>query len=247
MFQRYPKLCRIVGDLHKHIFVNEYQDTSPLVVKILLDFIRAESSRCVVGFFGDAMQAIYPGTVGSLNDRVESEELTEVKKEQNRRNPRRIIESANQLRADSLEQHPSNYPKAPNMVGGVLLEGVIRFMYSTSASVEVIREKLGWEVDGSKELNLTHNLIASQAGFGRLMKIYDGDKILSFVKRIKDYLKNNIEAEPMNHVGKTFGEVVDALQAGKTGNELKRVTPTKLLYPTQDQGTRMSTGSRYSR
>lgn len=227
MFERYPKLCRIVGDLHTHIFVDEYQDTSPLVVKILLDFIRAAASSCVVGFFGDAMQAIYPGTVGSLHDRVEAEELTEVKKEQNRRNPRLVIELANRLRTDGLVQHPSDDPEAPNMVGGGVREGVIRFMYSSSASLEAIREQLGWDVEGSKELNLTHNLIASQAGFGKLMEVYDGDRILAFVKRIRDYLKNNSEEIPQE--GMTFGGVVDSLQAGKTGSGLNSVSPTAAM------------------
>lgn len=233
MFERYPKLCRIVGDRHSHIFVDEYQDTSPLVVTILLDFIRATSSNCVVGFFGDAMQAIYPGTVGSLHERVAAENLTEVKKEQNRRNPRLVITLANQLRNDGLVQHPSDDPKAPNMVGGVVREGVIRFMYSSTASLEAIREQLGWEVDGSKELNLTHNLIASQAGFAKLMEVYDGDRILEFVKRIKDYLKNN--AVEMSCEGMTFGELVDALQSGKTGSELNRVRPTPAMQTYIDE------------
>lgn len=224
MFERFPKLCRIVKDLYSYIFVDEYQDTSPLVVNILLDSIKRAESNCVIGFFGDAMQAIYQGTVGSLHDRVDSGELKEVKKEQNRRNPLTVINLANQLRNDGLEQWPSNDPKAPNMVNGVVREGKIRFFYSSSSSLENIRKQLNWGEKGVKELNLTHNLIASQAGFGKLMKVYDGDKVLGFVKRIKDYLKANIDE--LDPEGMTFGEVVDALQEGKTGKELKRVSPT---------------------
>lgn len=227
MFERFPKLCRIVRDLHNFIFVDEYQDTSPLVVNILLDSIRATESSCVIGFFGDAMQAIYPGTVGSLHDRVLADELKEVKKEQNRRNPLKVIGLANQLRNDGLEQEPSEDPKAPNMVNGVVREGRIRFLYSSSPSLENVREHLNWGDAGVKELNLTHNLIASQAGFGKLMKVYDGDKVLSFVKRIKDHLKAN--TGDLNPEGMTFGEVVDALQEGKTGRELNRVSPTAAM------------------
>ncbi len=233
MFECYPKLCRILGDLHTHIFVDEYQDTSPLVVTILLDSIRAVANHRVVGFFGDAMQAIYPGTVGSLHDRVETGELTEVKKVQNRRNPRLVIELANQLRNDGLVQHPSDDPGAPNIIDGDVSEGVIRFMYSSSASLESVREQLGWDVEGSKELNLTHNLIASQAGFGALMEVYDGDRILAFVKRIKDYLKNN--TEEIDPEGMTFGVVVDALQAGKSGGDLNRVSPTTAMQAYIDE------------
>ncbi len=227
MFECYPKLCRIVGDLHTHIFVDEYQDTSPLVVKILLDSIKAVATNCVVGFFGDAMQAIYPGTVGNLYNRVEADELTEVKKEQNRRNPRLVIELANQLRNDGLVQHPSDDPAAPNMVDGCVSEGLIHFFHSSTASMETLRELLNWEAEGTKELNLTHNLIASQAGFEKLMEVYDGDRIIAFVKRIKDYLKNN--TDEIDPEGMTFGAVVEALQVGKTGRELNRVSPTPAM------------------
>lgn len=227
MFACYPKLSRIVGDVHTHIFVDEYQDTSPLVVTVLLDSVKAVATNCVVGFFGDAMQAIYPGTVGNLHNRVEAKELTEVKKEQNRRNPRLVIELANQLRNDGLVQHPSDDTAAPNMTEDGVRDGVIRFLYSSSASLKTLRELLNWESEGSKELNLTHNLIASQAGFERLMEIYDGDRILAFVKRIKDYLKNN--TDEIDSEGMTFGDVVDALQAGKKGSELNKVSPTNAM------------------
>lgn len=113
------------------------------------------------------------------------------------------------------------------MIDGVVREGVIRFMYSSSASLESIREQLGWDVEGSKELNLTHNLIAEQAGFETLMDVYDGDRILAFVQRIKDYLKANPDV--INFEGMTFGEVVDALQAGRTGGELNKVSPTPAM------------------
>jgi DNA helicase-2/ATP-dependent DNA helicase PcrA len=45
------------------------------------------------------------------------------------------------------------------------------------------------EIRKTKELNLTHNLVAPQAGFGDLMEIYDKDGVLAFKKRIVDYIK----------------------------------------------------------
>jgi len=227
MFACHVKLCRIVKDRYSFIFVDEYQDTSPFVVSILLDSFRASTRPCVVGFFGDAMQAIYPGTIGDLKDRVEAGDLAEVKKEQNRRNPRRVIELANRLRNDGLVQHPSDDPKAPNMVAGVVRKGVIRFMHSSSPYLAHVRERLGWGDEGVKELNLTHNLIASQAGFARLMELYDGDRVLAFVRRIKKYVKDN--PEEIDPAEMTFGEVVDALQEGKSGSTLKRVSPTPAM------------------
>lgn len=227
MFASHAKLCRIVKNRYPCILVDEYQDTSPVVVGILLESFRASTSPCVVGFFGDAMQAIYPGTVGDLKDRVEAGDVAEVKKEQNRRNPQRVIELANRLRNDELVQHPSDDPKAPNMVDGLVREGVIRFMHSSSSDLAHVRERLAWGDDEVKELNLTHNLIASQAGFARLMELYDGDRVLAFVRRIKKYLKDN--PEEIDPAKKTFGDVVDALQEGKTCADLRRVSPTPAM------------------
>jgi DNA helicase II / ATP-dependent DNA helicase PcrA len=227
MFELYPKLSRIVKDRYRYILVDEYQDTSPLVVTILLDHFKNATNLCVVGFFGDAMQAIYPGTVGNLKDRVENGELQEVKKEQNRRNPDLVIALANRLRIDGLTQRPSDDAKAPNMIGGKVREGTISFLYSSEPTLDPVRQILGWDGDGVKELNLTHNLIASQAGFNRLMEIYDRDKILEFVKRIKNYIRDNPGEIDTN--GMTFGEVVDTLQEGKTGSALNKVNPTATM------------------
>ena len=40
MFSKYKKLSDILKDTANYIFVDEYQDTSPLVVKILLEHLR---------------------------------------------------------------------------------------------------------------------------------------------------------------------------------------------------------------
>ena len=58
MFSKYKKLSDILKDTANYIFVDEYQDTSPLVVKILLEHLRKSTRDNIVGFFGDSMQAI---------------------------------------------------------------------------------------------------------------------------------------------------------------------------------------------
>lgn len=69
MFRTYPKLCGIIKGTYPFIMVDEYQDTSPLVVKILLENLFArEGHHCIVGFFGDAMQSIYDDGIGNLDE-----------------------------------------------------------------------------------------------------------------------------------------------------------------------------------
>jgi DNA helicase-2/ATP-dependent DNA helicase PcrA len=230
MFKRYDKLCKILRDCYPFILVDEYQDTQPQVVDILLNQLTKTGSSNVIGFFGDAMQAIYDSGVGDLDsykgDAVG--EVVEVRKEQNRRNPMSIINLANSLRSDGLLQVPSSDPNAPNMLpDGSVKVGSIKFLYSNSDDVNIVKSFLGWDftnVAATKELNLTHNLIASKAGFSELMRIYDGDKILDYVKRIKNYIKN--KNPDFVTEGKTFGQVLEELKACKVGKLLKEVEPT---------------------
>lgn len=236
MFRTYPKLCEILKGTYPHIMVDEYQDTNSIVVKILLENIKPnEGHPCIVGFFGDAMQSIYDDGIGDLNAyKYPDGPVYEVKKEQNRRNPQKVMDLANKIRFDGLEQHPSEDNTAPNMEDGHVKDGVITFVYSSQAGVtlEQVREKLKedfqWDFSDSgrtKELNLTHNLIAGKAGFAELMEAHNGDGVMGYRKRIKDY----IESAPIETEGKTFGEVVDQLAASLAGaaeKDKKKVLPT---------------------
>ncbi len=227
MFRTYPKLCDIIKDKFKFIFIDEYQDTSPLVIQIMLDFLKQSRRRNVIGFFGDAMQSIYDDCIGDLKPYVSADLVKEIKKEQNRRNPRLVYELANKLRTDGLIQKHANDQNAPNMREGVVKEGNIKFYYSSEEEkLNTIRQLLAWsDAKKTKELNLTHNLIAPKARFEKLMAIYDGDKILDYRDRIKKYIKDNTIDEDFTSL--TFGEVIEKLLEGKTTSAQQRpILPT---------------------
>lgn len=229
MFEKHTKLRDIVRDRFRYILVDEYQDTAPQVVDILLDFLPLSEKRGVSGFFGDSMQSIYDEGVGHIRDRVAAGQVAEVKKEQNRRNPRLVFELANKLRDDGIVQQASEDLTAPNMENGQVREGTIRFFHGTAGVTKLqdVRDRLGWDFSDvlqTKELNLTHNLIAPQAGFGDLMAIYDKDLVVAFRQRIVDFIKKNHALADFDAM--TFGEVVDQLQAGKDDKAAKAVKPT---------------------
>jgi DNA helicase-2/ATP-dependent DNA helicase PcrA len=229
MYEKYEKLCTITKDSYPFILVDEYQDTDPNVVKLLLEHLNQSPKRNIVGFFGDAMQSIYPGSVGNLNEYTQQvpPRVIEVKKVQNRRNPQLVIDLANKIRTDGLMQVPSDDINAPNMnIDGTAKQGSALFLYSNNDDLDAVRHHLAWGFDNSietKELNLTHNLIAGKAGFGDLMRIYDKDKVLEFIKRVKGYIKNNdirIDTE-----GKTFKQVYGEL-GGLQDGVPKPLAPT---------------------
>ena len=236
MFRKHQKLCDIVKDKYNYIFIDEYQDTNENVVKVMLEYFPRSPKKCIIGFFGDAMQAIYDDGVGNI-DSYKGDgpgQVKEVKKVQNRRNPQKIISLANRLRIDGIVQEASEDQFAPNMVDGHVKEGRVLFIYSDNNDIDQVKQFLAdtyaWDFNNAnetKELNLTHNPIAGKAGFLSLMQIYDKDQILAFKKRIKDYIKaNDITIDFSEN---TFGEVLKILQRGKTGNDLKKVSPTSTM------------------
>lgn len=231
MFRKYIMLSDILKDKYKFIFVDEYQDTHKEVVDILLRHLEQSNRRNIVGFFGDSMQSIYENGVDDINVYINEGLINEIIKQQNRRNPQLIINLANRLRTDGVIQAPSTDTSAPNiMEDGTVKQGNIKFIYSTNPDLNRVREYLDWDFEDSKnvkELNLTHNLIANKAGFESLMAIYDKDQILNFRNRIKKYIKDNSIEE--DFTTKTFGEVIEFLQNGKTDKELTKVSPTPAM------------------
>ncbi len=211
MFATYPKLANITKDQFRYIFVDEYQDTSPKAISILLDHLPKSDRMTTLGFFGDSMQAIYDEGIDSLTERLANGTLNEVQKTQNRRNPKSVIDLTNKLRTDGIVQVPSNDLSAPNMSNGQIKQGSVRFFYSDGdLGIDQVRERLSWDfndVRHVKELNLTHNLIAPRAGFPTLMDIYNKDKILDYRKLINKRLPDDLVLD-----GKSFEEVLSELE-----------------------------------
>ena len=226
LFLTYPKLSDILKDRFKFIFVDEYQDTSKLVIEIFLEHFELSDKKNIVGFFGDAMQCIYDNTVGNLDEyKGENDnKVREVKKQQNRRNPKLVTDLANRLRTDGLVQTESNDENAPNMnEDGTLKAGDIQFLYSDNENIQEVKEHLGWDFGDSKntkELNLTHNLIADKAGIINLMNIYNSDGVLKYKNRVRKYIKDNGIDEDFSAM--TFGEVSDFLVDVNPTNSMQR-------------------------
>ena len=246
LFEKYPKLSSIVKDKYKFIFIDEYQDTSKVVVDTFLTHFKKSERKNIIGFFGDAMQSIYDYWIGNL-DEYKGDDLdtvNEVPKKQNRRNPQLVIELANILRTDGITQEPSTDPNAPNMVEGVVKQGTVLFLHSTDGDIgkveKYLEENYSWDFNNpkeTKELNLTHNLIAGKAGFRTLMDIYDRDYILSFRDRIKKYIKANGITTDFSE--NTFGEVIQILQQGKSGRDLNAVSPTNTMQAFIDSNSEL--------
>jgi len=230
MFEQYPKLCDIVKDKYRFIFIDEYQDTHKEVVKIFLEHFTNSEKRSIIGFFGDAMQSIYDDGIGNINDYKGSEKgkVKEVKKTENRRSPQNVITLANSLRTDGIIQVPSADNSAPNMKkdGSGVKDGKVMFIHSPNEDITSVKhflfEQHGWnftDAKETKELNLTHNLIADKAGFRTLMDIYDKDPIIALKSDISKKIKDkNISINE----DATFDQVADLVALKNKQGELKK-------------------------
>ncbi|WP_075344621.1 AAA family ATPase [Tenacibaculum agarivorans] len=230
LFIKHPLLSKIINDKFDYIFVDEYQDTSEEVIDILLTYLNKKELDLKIGLFGDSMQSIYDG-IGKIKiEELEFSEhqklLKEVPKKLNRRNPRKVLDIANQLRNDGLTQEPAKNIGSPNIKkNGTHKEGNAIFLYS-SLKNKTLKEVLesdycsNWdfENDNDKEKPLTKILftrnsqIAKEAEFNSLFQIYEKDKIIGgsgYVKRIKDFLKANPIEDDINSL--TFLELLDRL------------------------------------
>ncbi|MCT4629607.1 UvrD-helicase domain-containing protein [Winogradskyella sp.] len=232
LFEKYPLLNKILDDRYDLILVDEYQDTFEEVLDILLKSSDKLTKNTIVGLFGDSMQSIFEKGIGDLSDYLGIKEETgvkislpvEVQKIVNRRNPQSVIQLANKIRLDGLEQKAEKNSNAPNNEeNGNIKEGKILFLYSGSNSKKIEDVKSlsffdNWDFknyEETKELYLSHSLIAKQADFQSLMDIYSKDKIVgssSYLKRIKDYIKKYEIIE--NYDEYTFGQVIESLIKG---------------------------------
>lgn len=213
MYKKYFKLCKILNDKYDYIFVDEYQDAFFEVIEIFLEHTYSFNitHKCVFGFFGDSMQSIYDRGIGDLQKYIEEGKVVDIPKKQNRRNSQSVIDLANQLRIDNLQQEPSTDINAPNMVDGKVKEGKVIFLYQIP--VDELRAKQyfeGWDFNDSKqtkELRLTHNLIAYTAGFPELMDIYDKDPIV----KLKNEFNKVVKSTSVD-TNKTFGELLEEVE-----------------------------------
>lgn len=176
MFGKHSLLPKILCDKYDYIFVDEYQDTQPSVIKIFLDHIKeAAKGRLCVGFFGDKMQSIYETGVGNIETYVKAGDMYEVVKKDNYRCAVSVIELLNRIRND-IQQKPAKKTEEGAIANN---QGSAKFIYSNEEFDLSTFEESGfateWDFDNSQStrvLFLTHKLSATRLGFAELLSSY---------------------------------------------------------------------------
>jgi len=210
MFRSHPMLARLVAARYPFIFVDEYQDTDPAVIEILIDYLHKADPQPVIGFFGDKVQSIYPGGVGELAADQQAQ-LEIIQKEENYRCSKAVIEVLNKVRTD-IKQGPAG----ENLDGRAVyvnLAGLDPAADITDAALAKARDAFGIDLSGKelKVLFLTHRLIARKAGYEGLWSAYNARS--SFAK--DDFQSGD---DPIaKFLSDTVAAAVEQWRDGKTG------------------------------
>lgn len=100
---KFDLLPKIISDKYDYIFIDEYQDTSELVIDIFLNLL-PKNKKTTIGLFGDSMQGIYEDGIGDIKKHIEAGSITKINKEDNYRCSQEVIDFINVIRTDDIEQ-----------------------------------------------------------------------------------------------------------------------------------------------
>ena len=179
MIDRYPALRMIVAQKYPYIFVDEAQDTFPVVMDALNRIAQAKGLP-LIGYFGDPMQQIYDNRAGNFTGPTGSSIIT---KPENYRCSTEVIKLLNLFRRD-VQQRPG----ASNVPGSVEIRLILaengegpRNTYTDAQINRAVSEfdralsHFGWaESADVKRLFLARQMIARRLGFTNLNSIFTG-------------------------------------------------------------------------
>jgi DNA helicase-2/ATP-dependent DNA helicase PcrA len=212
-----PKFQRIFTSLYPILFLDEYQDTDPLVMAALSEHFFAPQTGPITGLFGDHWQTIYRKDY----ELVEFPHVEGIDKGSNFRSVPIIVDVLNRLRPELKQEvdDPDAVGEARffhcNAFGGQRVDsrnGKQELPDTELAqAIEHVEQKLredgwGFQPADTKILMLTHNAIAAERGYPTLADIYD---------RKDDLVKK--EDTAIAFLVDTLEPICDAYAAGKQG------------------------------
>lgn len=175
LIKKYDLLKQIIIDKFPFIFIDEFQDTNPKVVRIMrmLDQYAKEINHdMLIAYFGDSAQNIYEDGVGGKLTELHYG-LNIIKKKFNRRSTKEIIDVTNRIRNDEIKQI-SIYDDCHG--------GSTKFYTGNSTDIKsfIIKYMQEWRITEKNPLDclvLTNKTVAEFSGFNNVYLAFkDTDK-----------------------------------------------------------------------
>lgn len=208
LVQKSDAIKQVICDQYPYVLVDEYQDTSEVVIQTL-SLIHEYSQKIghlfVVGYYGDIKQNIYEKGCG-IRFRDIHKGLTRVEKKFNRRCSPEIISLANKIRNDGLEQE-CIYDDFPTSCFALYNMNVNRQDFINEYTKR-------WQINSNNKLHcfeLTNEKVAEQSGF---IEIYNFFKNTNWYKRgrnfelLRDHLLNT-DVSKLGVVQKVLFSILD--------------------------------------
>lgn len=197
LIQRHSNLRKILSDKFDCIFIDEYQDTHPDVVKSLVQ--ASSDSDLTLGLFGDSEQAIYSDGVGDVESYIANKDFVLVPKQDNFRCSPQVIKVANSFRCDGLKQkvalkflddgtletvssregsaklYFAMAPEKVQLVGESKTETNSRHKADCAELRDRLVDTVVEKHPNFTQLKLTNKSIASDVGFDTLWEIFDAN------------------------------------------------------------------------
>lgn len=214
-----PKFQKIFRSLHPIVFIDEYQDTDPLVMAALSEHFFAPNSGPITGLFGDHWQTIYRKDF----DLAQFPNVEGIDKGSNFRSVQVIVDVLNLLRPELTQEVDD--PDAQGEARFFHCNGFAGARVSSAHAAEELPandlaqaiermthmlEGEGWDFvpDKTKVLMLTHNAIAAKRGYPNLAKIFDRNE--AFAKKEDAtiaFLADTVEPFCAAYADGNFGEM----------------------------------------
>lgn len=176
-----PLFRTLVAQQFPFVFVDESQDTFPIIVEALMAIQQQEQARFCLGFFGDPMQRIYPTGIGTV---PKPDDWRAIPKPENFRSPISVLNVANAIRRDGDDLVQIGGRKVKSGEHEVPVVGTARlFVLPTDAHRdERVAQVRAWiananddelwqpaaDNDPVKMLVIVHRMAAKRLGFGDL-------------------------------------------------------------------------------
>ncbi|RCR67122.1 UvrD-helicase domain-containing protein [Larkinella punicea] len=212
LFEKYPKIFRLVYNKYPYIFIDEYQDTDPITINLIINYLlKGNENKIVIGFFGDSMQKIYNSGIG----KIYNASLETITKTTNFRCSIAVIDLLAKIRP-SLIQTPS----------GKNLPGQLFFIHSNSSTnsfsinyqkgLEWLINHNKWDLKKTKILMLTHKNIANFQGYENLLNVYNKitfyrDRLFQIDEIFIKFFCNKVEKIIYNYNQKLYSEFIRLL------------------------------------
>lgn len=186
-----PYMCRIIIDNYPYVLIDEYQDTSVNVIKIMKtldDYAKSRKRNFIVGYFGDSVQNIYTDGVGNQLNTLHPG-LKQISKEFNWRSRAEIITVANRIRNDEIQQVP---------IDDKYIGGTVKFYHGAGNQESSFIKKYQNKWEDVHVFSFKNEEIAELSGFKNLYnvfkKVYSGNKY--------DLLTSELLSKDLKKLGK---------------------------------------------